>query len=52
MPDKYERDDDRIEQTLRQTHETVGMLTTLLETLALQISDLETEIRPRKKGVP
>ncbi|WP_280319831.1 hypothetical protein [Nocardia wallacei] len=50
MPDKYQRDDDKIEETLRLTHETVGMLTTLLETLANQISDLETEIRPRKKG--
>lgn len=52
MPDKYQRDDDKIEQTLRQTHETVGMLTTLLDVLASHINDLETEIRPHQKGVP
>jgi hypothetical protein len=50
MADKYERDDDRIEQTLKLTHETVGKLTTLLDVLATQITDLESELRPRKKG--
>jgi hypothetical protein len=50
MPDKYERDDDRIESTLRLTHETVGKLTALLDVLATQITDLETELRPRRKG--
>jgi hypothetical protein len=51
MSDKYERDDDRIEQTLRETHETVGMLMTLLGDLTGHINDLETEIKPRRKGV-
>lgn len=52
MPDKYVRDDDKIEQTLRQTHETVGMLTALLDVLANHINDLEAEIKPHRKGVP
>lgn len=50
MPGKYERDHDNIEKTLRDTHETVGMLRTLLDDLAHHINDLETEIKPRRKG--
>ncbi|WP_157227452.1 MULTISPECIES: hypothetical protein [Nocardia] len=51
MPDKYMRDNDSIENTLRQTHETVGRLRTLLDDLAHQINDLESEIKqPREKG--
>jgi hypothetical protein len=49
MPEKYERDHDNLDQTLRQTHETVGRLRALLDDLASQINDLETEIRPRRK---
>lgn len=51
MPDKYERDHDSFEDTLRKTHETVGKLRTLLDDLASHINDLETEIKPRRKGV-
>lgn len=50
MPDKYERDDDSVEETLKKTHETIGMLTTLLDVLGKQINDLEQEIIPRRKG--
>ncbi len=49
MPDKYERDDDRLDQTLRETHETVGRLTALLAVLADQIHDLQSETRPRSQ---
>lgn len=51
MPEKYERDNDTIEATLRKTHETVGMLRALLNDLASHITDLETEIDPRRKGM-
>lgn len=52
MPDKYERDHDNVEATIRQTHETVGKLRALLDDLASHITDLETEIKPRRKGQP
>ncbi|MEV6555859.1 hypothetical protein AB0M22_09095 [Nocardia sp. NPDC051756] len=48
MP-KYERDHDNVEDTLRQTHETVGKLRTLLDDLATHINDLETEINPCRR---
>lgn len=46
MPDKYERDDDRVDELLRDTHETIGRLRTLLGVLGNQITDLEDQVRP------
>jgi len=53
MP-RYERDNDQIERVLKDTHETVGRLRTLIEDLSSHINDLENEINPprfRGKGV-
>ena len=53
MPNKYERDDDRFEQTLRDTHETIGLLKTLLGVLGTQLTDLEEQVKPRhREGRP
>ncbi|WP_227979995.1 hypothetical protein [Nocardia spumae] len=49
MPDKYERSDDSIEETLKKTHETMGLLEGLLEVLTSQINELQSETR--QKGV-
>lgn len=49
MP-KYERDNDSIEATLKETHETVGRLNALIEDLTSQIESLKQETSPRQKG--
>jgi hypothetical protein len=47
---KYERHDDRVDQLLRQTHETTGMMRLLFDQLAEHIDALQSEIRPQQKG--
>lgn len=49
---RYERDDDKIDQLLRQVHESTGKITTLFEDLGRHIDALEAEIKPRVKGPP
>jgi septal ring factor EnvC (AmiA/AmiB activator) len=47
MP-KYERDNDSIEATLKETHETVGRLNALIDDLTSQIKSLKAETGPQK----
>jgi len=47
---RYERDDDKIEQLLRQVHETTGMVQALFDDLGRHIDALESAISPRQKG--
>lgn len=51
MP-KYERDNDSLEATLKETHETVGRLTTLLNNLTVQINILKQETGPHQQKGP
>lgn len=52
MP-RYERDHDSLEETLKETHETVGRLQTLLNDLTARIDELKSETGPRQqKGAP
>lgn len=50
MPEKYARDHDSLDATLKETHETVGRLNGLIEELASKIHDLKQEIGPGQKG--
>lgn len=43
MPEKYARDHDNLESTLKETHETVGRLNALIEDLTAQINTLKAE---------
>lgn len=43
MPEKYARDHDSIETTLKETHETVGRLNALIADLTSQINTLKAE---------
>jgi hypothetical protein len=47
---KYVQDSDRVDQLLRQTHETTGMIKLLFDQLAEHIDELQSEIRPQQKG--
>jgi hypothetical protein len=48
---RYERDDDRLDELLSKVHTTADMLESLFAQLSDDIDTLETEIRPKRKGV-
>lgn len=47
---RYDRDNDKIEQLVREVHNTVDMFRDLVDTLAKHTNALESEIHPRQKG--
>lgn len=47
---RYERDDDRVDELITSTHQTIGRMLALFGELSRHVDALEAEIKPRARG--